>query len=83
MTYDKWVDVGPERPPSMSPIAWQVAHQIVVVDYEQGAYPLIEMECNLDAITRGVPDYATIDEVPMHWQRHTLGVYTRLRRLLS
>ena len=37
------------------------------LDYEEGANPLTEMECNLEVITWGVPEYATIDEVPLRW----------------
>ena len=51
----------------MSLIAQGAAHLIVGVDYEEGADPLAEMECNLEAITRGVPDYATIKDVLLHW----------------
>jgi len=50
----------------MFPIARRVSHLIVDVDYEEGVDPLAEMECNLEVITRGVPNYATTNDVPLH-----------------
>jgi len=51
----------------MSPIAQRFSHLIVSADYEEGVDPLAEMKHNLEPITRGVPDYATIDDVPLRW----------------
>lgn len=44
---------------------------------------MVVMECNLEVITYGIPEYATIDDVPLQYQRHTVRVSTRMHRLLG
>ena len=41
-----------------------------------------EIVRNLEGITQGVPDYACFDDVPRAYQRHTVGVPSRIHRLL-
>jgi hypothetical protein len=72
------IDVGPHRPPGTSPIqrrgeAVEVAG-LVVADYEA-------IEQNLEGLTTDVPDIS-IDEIPRHYQHHTMGVSSSLSRLL-
>lgn len=44
---------------------------------------MVEVECNLEALTRGILDYATINEVPLRYQRNTTGVSARLCQMLG
>ena len=37
---------------------------------------------NLEGIVHGIPEYARLADVPMAYQRHTVGVPSRLHRLL-
>lgn len=39
--------------------------QIEDAPYEEGVDPRVEMEQNLEVITRGIPEYATIVGVPL------------------
>lgn len=76
--------MGPERPPRVSPIARQVARQIKdSPSYVEGADPIVEVERNLESLTRGIAKYASIDEVSLCYQRHTIGVFARLHQLLG
>ena len=75
--------MGPKRPPGVSLIARRVARQLEDAPYEEGANPIIEMEQNLEAFTTSIPKYVTIDDVPLWYQRHTVGVSARLHRLLG
>ena len=40
-----------------------------------------ELIQNLEGIARGIPDYARLADVPLAYQRHTVGVPSRLHRL--
>ena len=41
-----------------------------------------ELIQNLEGIARGVSDYVRLADVPLAYQRHTVGVPSRLHRLL-
>ena len=72
-------DVIPERPIDMSPIARRT--QPVADPQAEGAEGG-ELIQNLEGITQGIPDYAQLADVLMAYQRHMVGVPSRLHRLL-
>ena len=74
-----YADVGQERPADMSPIARRTlpAPNPQAEGAERG-----ELIQNLEGIARGIPDYAQLVDVSMAYQRHTVGVPSRLHRLL-
>lgn len=74
-----YADVGPERPVGMSPIARRT--QLAVNPHEEGTKGG-ELVQNLEGIARGIPDYAQLADVPLAYQRHMVGVPSRLHRLL-
>ena len=41
-----------------------------------------ELVQNLEGIAQGIPDYARLADVPLAYQRHTVGVPNRLHRIL-
>jgi hypothetical protein len=45
------------------------------------AIDLEVIEKSLEGLTVNIPD-ATMDELPLHYQRHTIGVSTSIGRLL-
>ena len=63
----------------MSPIAWRthLAHDPQAEGGEGS-----ELIQNLEGIAQGIPDYARLADVPLAYQRHTVGVPSRLHRLL-
>ena len=63
----------------MSPIARRT--QLAVAPHEEGAEGG-ELVQNLEGIARGIRDYARLVDVPLAYQRHTVGVPSRLHRLL-
>jgi hypothetical protein len=71
-------NVGPYRPPGLSPIQRRgeraIIAWVVVVDYEI-------LEKNLDGLTMNIP-YASIDDILRHYQRHIVGVFASIGRLL-
>jgi hypothetical protein len=71
-------DVGPYRPPGSSPIQRRGERDdvagVVVADYET-------IEKNLEGLTMNIPD-ASIDDIPRHYQCHTVGVSASIGRLL-
>lgn len=44
---------------------------------------IVEVERNLEVLTKGIPEYALINEVPLRYQRHIVGVLTRMGQLLN
>ena len=74
-----YADVGAERPADLSHIARR-AQPTADPQVEGGAGD--ELLQNLEALTRGIPDYARLVDVPFPYQRHTVGVLTRIHRLL-
>ena len=72
-------DVGPERPAGMSPISrrTQLAPEIQGEGTEGE-----ELIQNLEGIAHGIPDYARLVDVPMAYQRHMVGVLSRIHRIL-
>ena len=63
----------------MSPITRRT--QLVVNPHEEGVEGG-ELVQNLEGIARGIPDYARLADVLLAYQRHTVGVPSRLHRLL-
>lgn len=51
--------------------------------YEEGANSVVQVEHSLEVLTRGIPEYALIDEVPLQYQRHIVGVPIRLHQFLD
>ena len=74
-----YTDVGPERPAGMSPISRRTQLAPEVQGEGTGGEELIQ---NLEGITHGIPDYARLADVPMAYQRHTVGVPSRIHRIL-
>ena len=74
-----YADVGAERPADLSRIAWRV-QPTADPQVEGGVGD--ELVQNLEALTRGIPDYARLADVPFAYQRHIVGVPTRVHRLL-
>ena len=74
-----YADAGPERPAGMSPIAWRTP---LAYDPQGEGGEGNELVQNLEGIARGIPDYARLADVPMAYQRHTVGVPSRLHHLL-
>ena len=74
-----YADVGPERPAGMSPIS-RMTHLTSDPQGEgTGGEELIQ---NLEGIAHGIPDYARLADVPMAYQHHTVGVPSRIHRIL-
>ena len=71
--------VGLERPTSMSPISRRTQP---VADPQAEGVEGGELIQNLEGIARGIPDYARLADVPLAYQRHTVGVPSHLHRLL-
>ena len=72
-------DVGPERPAEMSPISRRTQIAPEIQGEGTGGEELIQ---NLEGIAHGIPDYAWLADVPMAYQRHTVGVPNRIHRIL-
>ena len=72
-------DVGPERPAGMSPISRRTQLTPEIQGEGTGGEELIQ---NLEGIAHGIPDYARLSDVPMAYQRHTVGVSNRIYRIL-
>ena len=78
-TFYKYADVDPERPAGMSPI---VRRTLPTPDPQAEGAEGGELIQNLEGIARGIPDYARLTEVPMAYQRHTVGVPSCLHQIL-
>ena len=74
-----FVDVGLERPTGMSPIARRIPRDL---DPQGEGGEEDEIVRNLEGINRGVLDYARFEYVPCTYQRHTVGVPSRIHCLL-
>ena len=74
-----YADVGPERPAGMSPISRRTHLAPDPQGEGTGGEELIQ---NIEGIARGIPDYARLADVPMAYQRHTVGVPIRIHRIL-
>ena len=74
-----YADVGPERPIGMSLIARRTP---LAYDPKGEGGEGSELVQNLEGITRRIPYYARLADVPLAYQRHTVGVFSRLHRLL-
>ena len=72
-------DVGPERPAGMSPISRRTQLAPEIQGEGTGGEELIQ---NLEGIAHGIPEYARLSDVPMAYQRHTVGVLNRIHRIL-
>ena len=73
-----YADVGPKRPAGMSPIARRTPCNFD----PHGEGGMEEIVQNLEGIARGVPNYARLDDAPRAYERHTVGVPSRIHRLL-
>ena len=72
-----YADVGAERP---ADLPHNVRRAQPAADPQvEGEDDLVQ---NLEALTRGIPDYGRLADVPRAYQRHTVGVSTRVHRLL-
>ena len=78
-TFYMYADVGPERPAGMSPIARRT---LPAPDPQAEGAEGGELIQNLEGIARGIQDYARLADVPMAYQRHTVGVTNRLHQIL-
>ena len=74
-----YADVGPERPAGISPISRRT--QPAADPQAEGAEGG-ELIQNLEGIAQGILDYARLADVPMAYQRHTVGVPSRFHQLL-
>ena len=74
-----YADVGPERLAGMSPISWRTQLAPDPQGEGTGGEELIQ---NLEGIAHGISDYAWLADVPMAYQRHTVGVPSRIHRIL-
>ena len=74
-----YADVGPERPTGMSPISQRTQLAPDPQGEGTGGEELIQ---NIEGIARGIPDYARLADVPMAYQRHMVGVPSRIHRIL-
>ena len=74
-----YVDVGPERPAKMSPVARRTS---LAYDPQGDGGEGDELVQNLEGISRGVLDYARLADVSLAYQRHTVGVPSRLHHLM-
>ena len=72
-----YTDVGAERPTDL-PHNVQRAQPTADPQVE-GEDDLVQ---NLEALTRGIPNYGRLVDVLRAYQRHTVGVSTRVHRLL-
>ena len=74
-----YADVSPERRAGMSPISRRTQP---VADPQAVGTEGEELIQNLEGTTRGILDYARLADVPLAYQRHTVGVPSRLHHLL-
>ena len=70
-------DVGAAQPRGSSPLDRRAGARFV----QQGDDPMGELKENLERLTLDIPN-ASIDDLPMRYQRHTTGVLGRFSRLL-
>ena len=63
----------------MSPIARRIPRDFDPQGEGGKEYEILR---NLEGITQGVPDYACFDDVPRAYQRHIVGVPSRIHRML-
>ena len=72
--------MAPFRPPGSSPIH-RCGDIGVVVGWGVETKDLEEIEQNLEGLTMDIPDI-TVDDLPWHYQHHTIGFLTSIGRLL-
>ena len=58
-----FVDVGPEIPACMGPIARRIPRDFYAAHHGEGGEEE-EIICNLEGISRGILDYVRFDDVP-------------------
>ena len=74
-----YTDVSPERPAGMLLIAQRAPRNF---DPHGEGGEGEEIVQNLEGITCGFLEYARLDDVPRAYQRHTIGVPSRIHHLL-
>ena len=74
-TFYMYADVGPKRPAGISPISRRTQLAPDPQGEGTGGEELIH---NLEGISRGIPNYARLADVVMAYQRHTVGVPSRI-----
>ena len=71
------------RPIGLALEAWRDAHGIVALALAPPVDDTVETVArNLEGLTTGIPDYMGIEEVPIAFQIHTVGVEPRMHHLL-
>lgn len=76
------IDIGPVRHPGMSPLHRQAGNEgEAKEDTSESARRLREVQSNLEGLTMGVSPMR-MDDIPLHLQRHTVGVPSRFSVLL-
>ena len=74
-------DIGPAHPARASPIERKVAFIYMVVHLSEEDEELRDIEENMQLLTVGIPN-VSIDDLPRHYQCHTVGVSGQFVRLL-
>lgn len=77
------VDVGLKRPVEMSPITRRIARQFKITPSQEGVDNEEEIAWNLKDLTRGILEYAQMEEIIGRYQRKTVGVSDRIHQLLT
>lgn len=77
------VDVGPERPIGLDFEARRdLQGNMELALVHPGGNVVGEISRNLEGLIGEISDYRGIKEVPVEYQRHTIGVPPRVHRLL-
>lgn len=58
------------------------ARHFDIAPYQEGVNNGEEITWNLDGLTRGIPKYSRVGDIPLQYQRHTVGVSDWIFRLL-
>ena len=74
-----YADVGAKRPANLP---HNVRRVQPAADPQVGGDADDDLVQNLEALTRGIPDYGRLADVRRAYQRHMVGVSTRVHRLL-
>jgi len=76
-------DVGPERPVGLAPEAQRDPQGTIELVLAPPASNLVETVAqNIEDLTEGILDYRWIEDVPIEYQKHTVGVIPRVHQIL-